>query len=380
MISEIRKHPARIPVVYRNKPLMPMTWKRAKKYQASGKGKIKQTKLGIFYFQLAVEPSEYKTQRIVIGSDPGSSFDGFSVVSPKCHLLNLELIHTDASDGKKKKTKIKDRMAKRRMYRRTRRSRLRHRPVRNKARNSSKINPTIRAKLEFRKFILGKLLELFPVKAVSVEDVAFNHRDKKYGKYFSLAEIGKTEYYRFIQEDLGLEFLLSEGHQTSKNRKKAFGKDLKSKNKGGKTFTAHCLDSFVIGCKFVGIKPKKLIDCQSEVIFIRRNWMVRRELYRFKNQYKDKKLYFRYGKGGVVIPFKHFSRLRKIRVKISEDQGNHGPWEYQYTEPVETFKMFRSKYGGTVAYGQSRSNVERGVSKKKLPNGMYQNQLWERVA
>ena len=36
---------SRIPVTYRNRPLMPMTWKRAKKYCKLGWGRIRSTKI-----------------------------------------------------------------------------------------------------------------------------------------------------------------------------------------------------------------------------------------------------------------------------------------------------------------------------------------------
>lgn len=63
-----------------------------------------------------------------------------------------------------------------------------------------------------------------------------------------------------------------------------------------------------------------------------------------------------------------------MRVKINDSRSNHGPWDYIYTKPSQTYKCFTSKYGGTVSHGNSRSSVEQGQSKRlTLPGGQYQN-------
>ena len=103
---------------------MPMKSNRVNKFIESGKGKIRyDRKLKIHYLQLLVEPSGYRTQDITIGIDPGSSFDGFSVVSSDTHHINIELIQR----AKKGKTSIKTLKKRQAETRRGRRSRLRRR-------------------------------------------------------------------------------------------------------------------------------------------------------------------------------------------------------------------------------------------------------------
>ena len=76
----------RLPVVYKGKPLMPMKASRVKKFIKNGTAKIRyDRKLHIHYLQLLVEPSNLEVQPITMGIDPGSTFDGVSVVSEQCH-------------------------------------------------------------------------------------------------------------------------------------------------------------------------------------------------------------------------------------------------------------------------------------------------------
>src|SRR5258708_27462027 len=70
----------RVPVVdMRGIPLMPCTPPKARALLKAGKARPKRNKLGLFYLQLTYvqEPDQ---QRLVVGVDPGSKFEGFSVV------------------------------------------------------------------------------------------------------------------------------------------------------------------------------------------------------------------------------------------------------------------------------------------------------------
>jgi hypothetical protein len=40
----------------------------------------------------------------------------------------------------------------------------------------------------------------------------------------------------------------------------------------------------------------------------------------------------------------HLSKLKKVRVKVNEKQGNHGPWNYLSTERIETHRTTTSRY------------------------------------
>ena len=141
----------RVPVIYKDKPLMPMRWKRAKKLVKNGKAKLRYNKDGIWYLKLKFKPYGENTQDISLGIDPGTHFDGISVVSNKCHHENIELLHNKT---------VSKQMSYRSIYRRFRRSRLRHRKCKNNNRTSSKMIPTIRSMFEFRKFIINYTIML----------------------------------------------------------------------------------------------------------------------------------------------------------------------------------------------------------------------------
>lgn len=44
----------------------------------------------------------------------------------------------------------------------------------------------------------------------------------------------------------------------------------------------------------------------------------------------------------------HYSKLKKLRVKLSSNKSNHGPWNYLYTNSELTYKKFITNYGGTI--------------------------------
>lgn len=357
----------RVPVVYRGIPLMPMRWKRAKQYIKNGRARLCKNKLGIIYLKLTKKPSGFDTQQMSIGIDPGSCFDGFSVVSKTEHNLNLELIHTK---------NISKRMTKRSVYRRLRRSRLWHRKSRFNNRTKSKLPPTIMSKVQFREQVLAALFGLFPnIRRVFLENVRFNHYKSKKGASFSLVEQGKKRLQKFIEEQLGTKVVLVPGYATKKVRSYLFcGTDLKINglnNKGRPTFFAHGIDSFALAC--LGFKLKERQYCTLQIIFIERNYIVRRELCRLKKKVGDKKNYIRYGKGGKVVVFKHMSKKTTVRIKIDDSRSNHGPWQYLDLKPVETFHSFVSSYGGTISHGNARSNILNGISKRFSTSGWKNN-------
>jgi hypothetical protein len=74
----------------------------------------------------------------------------------------------------------------------------------------------------------------------------------------------------------------------------------------------------------------------------------RRELHRLKNRIKDSRFYFRYKKGGIKVKIDHYSKLKRLRVKVNDNKSNHGPWNYLYTKFELTYKKFITNYGGTI--------------------------------
>ena len=247
-------------------------------------------------------------------------------------------------------------MDKRRFYRRTRRSRLWHRRARFDNRTSKKISPTIRSKIEFRIRTILNLLNLFPISIVNIEDVSYNHYKEtkdvthKRGKSFSPVEIGKNYLYDTVKS-LSLELNLYEGWQTKEARIQfCNGNDPKKKNKSDRSFFAHCIDSLILANFSLDFEKYKK-DTNFNMMFIQKDFLVRRELHREKNKIGDKRKYFKYKKGGEKVYFEKISKPRKIRVKLDDSKSNHGPWNYIYSNLAECLKKFRTNYGGTKILG-----------------------------
>ena len=127
----------RIPVVdTRGVALMPCTEAKARHLFKSGRAKPKRNKLGLFYVQLTY-CQEPENQQLVVGVDPGSKFEGFSVVGTQDTVLNLMV---EASDH------VKVAIETRRTMRRARRHRKWRRPKRfdNRLTRKKRIPPSTR--------------------------------------------------------------------------------------------------------------------------------------------------------------------------------------------------------------------------------------------
>lgn len=347
---------------------MPMKASRVKKFVDSRLGKIRfDRKIKVHYLQLMSSPSGKEIQQITVGLDPGSTFDGFSVVSKDCHHLNIELIQR----SKKGKTSIKAFKARQRQNRRLRRSKLRHRPIRFSSRTSKKLSPTIRANFEFRKWLILRIIRIFPISKMVVEDVQFNHFSKKGGKSFSHVEIGKTTLYNFIK-NLGIGLELIQGFETYALRNNSFETDLKLKEKGSKHFNAHCLDSFVMACPigFFSKESSELIETNEEgyipiikfngmvnekVLFIEKVVKIRRCLIQSKKMYLNEKFYYKRQKGGIKQIYQNISSHRNLcRVKLPGEHSNHPKvWIYLDYGYTEKFKCHKTNYGGTRTNGKT---------------------------
>ena len=346
---------------------MPMKATRVKKFISSGKGRIRyDRKLKLHYLQLLVEPSGEETQEVVLGIDPGSTYDGISIVSKTYHHINIELIQRP----KKGKNSIKAFKQRQSGNRRVRRSRLRHRKIRFDNRTSSKLSPTIKANVDFRKWIIIKLNLYYPISKVVIEDVRYNHYQNSNGDSFSRVEQGKSELYNFIQ-DLNLELELIEGVETKKLRTKHFGFDPKVSNKSANSFEAHCIDSFVLSApkgfefdretgEILGRRTEFNSDICKSVTFIEKYVKQRRSLTRTRALYKKPhntgSFYYRYGKGGVKKTFTAFSNKRNYsRVKPPGEHSNHPKqWIYIDNGYSKKVKSNTAQYGGTVINGKQK--------------------------
>lgn len=296
--------------------------------------------------RLKYPPSGDKKPDSTLGFDKGSMFDGYTV-SSKNFQVNVEFVHVKMV---KDKNWLRKAMEKRRMYRRTRRSRLRHRRARFTNRIGNKVSKTTHYYVQHNCNMIQKLSELFGCQTLVMEDIRFNHARSNKGKGFSPIEQGKNMIREFVVNGLGLDLIEVDGRDTTTERKRYFSIDAKSKDKSEKSFYAHCADSFVLTRFHTNYRLKSsLVTFVEQVKPIKR-----RDIYQEKARYKDKKEYFRYAKGGVKMPFVKFSRIVKIRTKQTDDRANHGPWDYEFTVGSPCQKKFLKLYGGRCKNGVSK--------------------------
>ncbi|RMG06409.1 MAG: hypothetical protein D6728_18745 [Cyanobacteria bacterium J055] len=177
-----------IPVVDINqRPLMPTTASRAKRWIQSGKA-TPFWKRGVFCVRLNVEPSSRFTQPIAVGIDPGSKREAFTVKSATKTYLNVQ---TRAVDW------VKDAVEAKRNARRSRR--YRNTPYRAICKNRQRggIPPSTKARWQWKLRICNWLTKLFPVSAFVVEDIKAKtfKNGRKWNVMFSPLEVGKRWFY-----------------------------------------------------------------------------------------------------------------------------------------------------------------------------------------
>jgi hypothetical protein len=228
----------------RGVPLMPCTAGKARHLLKSGKARPKRNKLGLFYVQLCYE-QEPDNQPLVVGIDPGSKFEGFSVVGTRETVLNLM---EEASDH------VKGVVERRRTLRRARRFRKWRRPKRlhNRLKGSSRLPPSTRSRWQAKARIVAHLLAILPLTDVCVEDVHAHTRKGKKGKWnsaFSPVQVGKHHLSSLLTQ-MGLRVHLKEGWQTKALRDK-HGLS-KTNNKAKASFDSHCVDSWVLAASISG--------------------------------------------------------------------------------------------------------------------------------
>ncbi|MEM6753975.1 MAG: RRXRR domain-containing protein [Cyanobacteria bacterium P01_C01_bin.38] len=208
----------RVPVLDSNgKPLMPTKPSRARRWVKEGKAIGKWSKLGVFYVQLVTPASDYKTQDIVVGIDPGKLFSGVAVLSQKDTLLtaHIELPFKN----------VTKRMTQRAMMRRNRRGRRINRKIsfnkrchRQKRFNNRKqrgLPPSIRANKNLELRVLKLIHRLFPISHVIYEIVK-----AKGDKGFSPTMVGQKKACEELKSRSHLfKFSTLEGFETSITRK-----------------------------------------------------------------------------------------------------------------------------------------------------------------
>ena len=229
----------RVPVLAPDRePLMPAKASRVRGWIKEGKARPVRTKLGIFAVQLLEEPSGREKQQIAVGIDPGSKYTGVAVASSGAILCGFNLELPDH---------IKERMDKRRERRRNRRYRkCRRRKCRFLNRRGHKIAPSILARKQLELRVVKELAKIYPISIIALEDVSFDHRNKRNGKYFSHVEIGKRWLISALERIAFVE--LFKGWETSQRRKElGLKKDVRKENR---TPEAHVSDAVAL-CSLV---------------------------------------------------------------------------------------------------------------------------------
>ena len=198
-----------VPVVDREqKPLMPTKPSRARRWIKEGKA-TPFWKKGVFCVRLNIEPSSRETQPIVVGIDPSTKKEGFSVKSEKHTYLSLV---ADAV------TWVKGAIEERRQMRRSRR--FRNTPCRPNRSNRSigGIPPSTKARWDWKLRICRWLSKLYPIARFVVEDIKTWKRkgSHRWNRSFSPLEVGKQWFYNSLKE-LAPVFTL-QGYETKKIR------------------------------------------------------------------------------------------------------------------------------------------------------------------
>jgi hypothetical protein len=238
-----------VPVVDKlNKPLMPTTCSRAKRWIKDGKA-TGFWKRGIYCVRLNVEPSSRKMQQIVVGIDTGSKKEAFTIKSRAHTYLNIQ---TDAV------TWVKENVEIRKVARGGRRRRTTpYRKVRwNRRVNQNFIAPSTKARWQWKLRIVNWLIKMYPISGFIVENlkVRMKKEKKRWNRVFSPLQIGKSWFYAELKKIGSLE--TKSGWETKLLRDELGLK--KSTKKMSGVFEAHCLDSWVLVNSVVGghIQPE----------------------------------------------------------------------------------------------------------------------------
>lgn len=223
---------------------MPCVPAKARHLFQSGKARPKRNKFGLFYVQLCYE-QEPDNQPLVAGIDPGSKFEGVSVVGTQETVLNLMV---EAPNH------VKEAVETRRSMRRARRSRKWRRPKRcdNRLNRKQRIPPSTRSRWEAKARVMTHLKAILPLTDVVVEDVQAVTRKGKGSKWngsFSPVQVGKEHLYRLLRE-MGFTVHLREGWQTKALREQYGLK--KTKSKSQQSFESHAVDAWVLAASVSG--------------------------------------------------------------------------------------------------------------------------------
>lgn len=271
----------RVPVVDKmGRPLMPCTPPKARLLLKTKQATHHRNKLGIFYIRLTYEVPEPSNQTLVVGIDPGSKFEGYSVVGTEETVLN---IMAEAPNH------VKDAVETRRNMRRARPGahwarKCWRRPSRNNNRlaRQNRIPPSTRSRWEAKARIVAQLCKILPLTDAAVEDVCAQLRKGTGGKWnqsFSPVQVGKEHLYKLLRA-MGLQLHVNEGWQTKEWRERYHLKKTKQKDK--QAFDSHAVDAWVMAANVSGASQPRLEGNRKRLYYTTEIRQYRRQLHRLK--------------------------------------------------------------------------------------------------
>ncbi len=282
------------------KPLTPTTNAKVRKLMKGKQAKPIWNKFGQFGIQMLVKTRK-ETPKAVLGIDNGTKFEGYTVTTDKENNLAVMWKLPD-------KKKLVKKLEERRRLRRARRFRnCRRRECRFQNRRETFIAPSQKQVVDSRLRCINELCKCYPFDAVAIEDVRFNHRDKKWGKNFSTIEIGKTIIDNFFTNK-GIQINKFLGSETQKLRKK-YGYHKIHSDKSKVDFRTHCSDALAISTE---VMNNGSIEPTNNFIYVDDNYRcIRRKLH-----------YTQFAKGGIRANFStgNFKGIRKGTI-IGFDEG-----------------------------------------------------------
>jgi len=246
------------------KPITPVKPQRAKRLMKENQAKPVWNKFNIFGIQMLVQTRK-ETPKCVLGQDWGTKFEGYSVIVGKENNLNVMWKLPD-------KKKLVQKMKERRILRRARRWRnceRRESRFDNRKRENF-IAPSQLQIVDSRIKCMNEFFKCYPIQKVAIEDVKFNHRDKKWGNNFTTVEVGKQKIFNHIRKIVGTENLIMFSGYDTKDFRDKIGLE-KSSHKSDKKFSSHCIDSFVIANELCNSIPNEsLVYVDDNYRFVRR--------------------------------------------------------------------------------------------------------------
>jgi len=294
----------RVPVVdLEGRPLMPTTPKRARLLLKHGKADARWSKLGVFYIRLKTAKTP-NNQPLAVGVDPGSRFEGLSVVGTRDTVLN---VMSEAV------TWVKKAVEQRRTMRRDRRNRK----TRCRACKSNRLGhglpPSTRARWDAKLRIISQLQKVLPISTAVVEDARARTKpgQKRWNLAFSPLEAGKR-YFHDSLAAMGLNVATRQGYETKKLRRRFHLKKLRQK--AAKTFESHCVDSWVLAASETGAKKP---TTKSLFYLVPLRWH-RRQLHRLQPTRGERR---RYG-GTLSLGLKKGTLVRHMKHGLCYVGGN----------------------------------------------------------